>query len=1466
MGRIELHAWYKQYRKLKDEAAGAVLFFRFGDFYETFDDDAKLIAELLDVTLTRKDYAVDKSLPKDQQKLWSPMAGMPYHAVERYVSDLVGRGYRVAIAEQLTETESTRSDTRPRSVFAAGLTRENPGELTGKMVHREIVRVITPGTVVDVSMLAASTNNYLAAAIVEDDQIGLAYADLSTGEFAAAEFHGERAAIQLQGELARLEAAEVLVPDEPGLRLPSLAPAEARLSQDLAPMTKDERDHLLPHERVARKLDQASAARWDKGRVTAWATWRWDLDTCRDTLLAQLRVGSLAAFGLSDRPLATRAAGALLQYVHTTQRHRASQLASLRVYTTGSHMFLDPQTRRNLELLDPSKQGGKTALVSILDRTRTPMGARLLRRWIAQPLLDLVPLRARQAAVQTLVDDAMARAELRQALGGVGDMERALNRIAQGTTVATPRDLVQLRASLRALPAVLAALGDRAEELLAEEGAGGPGDGGTRGRGAGGPGGQGESLDDEDLFDDSPQPSAPSPQPSAALDPCADLLDLLERALDDDPPALLGASNYLRASEEGGERPRRVIRPGYEPRIDALVQASRHAQEYIDRLEGKERERTGIKSLKVGYNSVFGYYIELSRMTDEKLIPKGYERKQTLVGAERYITAELKEYEQIIDRARLQLVDMEREVFGRICEALAAHVGRLRVAAQRLARLDVLAALAEAAVRGRYVRPVLDDSTDLEIQGGRHPVVEQMISEAFVPNDIRLDTSAQQLLIITGPNMAGKCLTGNSLIFTDQGLIPLGDLMPAQAPEGQFTPLSCTVKGLSGNRQTTHFYCGGRKATLRLTTRLGYQIEGTPEHRVWVRHPDGREGWKRLGEIVRGDVLAIDRQIDLWGAETCIPNRAAIGRRARSYTVPKQLAPDLAYLMGLLVGDGTLTYHDSFVLSTADPFLSEEFHRIVAEQFGYSAGSKANGKDHTVSSVQLRRLLADLDLGYHQAHEKHVPRSIMRAPQAIVAAFLQGLFDTDGFANNRYGGVQLSTTSERLAREVQLLLLNFGIIASRRVRQTRCRPAHLVSIYGRDAIRFHRLIGFRLPRKQARAELASSVRMPNIDSIPHLYGALKEVQARLVQATDKPVALKHNKGINSIFYTYLPNGRNISYAKLEALITYCEASGVDCSELQGLHERRYFYDPITGIEEGEDAVFDLSVEVDHAYVANGIVSHNSTCLRQVALVVLMAQIGSFVPADAARVGLVDRIFTRIGAQDDIATGQSTFMVEMTETAALLVQSSRRSLIILDEVGRGTSTYDGMAIARAVVEYIHNEPRLQCRTLFATHYHELTALDKLLPRVRNLHMAAVEREGQVVFLHELRAGGADRSYGIHVAELAGIPPAVIRRAGELLAELEGGQRGAEAKGPRGQGDDQAERAPAPTEPPPEPQPAAPFPVKRRVTPAPPAPTAQLSLFEQAPSPVLEYLRRLRINEITPLEALNKLSELQKLAGE
>ena len=354
---LELHAWYRQYRSLKAAYPDAILLYRLGDFYETFDDDAKLVADLLEVTLTHKEFASQKG---HDQKQRCPMAGIPYHAVEGYVARLVGAGYRVAIAEQITETPSSRTDTRPRSIFAAGIEQTS---LTGsnRMVERKVVRVITPGTIIESGMLPAERNNYLAALIADHGRIGLAYADLSTGEFAAIEFSGERAAQQAQGELTRINAAEILVPDRADLRLPGLEPSSARLAQDLEFLTREERELLLPGERVARRVERENNARWAHGRVTAWPERRWDLRNAYDTLLHQFGIRSLAGFGLEDRPLAIRAAGAIVQYSRETQQGVIANLRSIRAYTPGDAMFLDPQTQRNLELLEGASEIGRAS-------------------------------------------------------------------------------------------------------------------------------------------------------------------------------------------------------------------------------------------------------------------------------------------------------------------------------------------------------------------------------------------------------------------------------------------------------------------------------------------------------------------------------------------------------------------------------------------------------------------------------------------------------------------------------------------------------------------------------------------------------------------------------------------------------------------------------------------------------------------------------------------------------------------------------------------------------------------------------------------------------------------------------------------------------------------------------------------------------------------------------------------------
>ncbi|ABX06710.1 MAG TPA: DNA mismatch repair protein MutS [Herpetosiphon sp.] len=919
---------WQQYLSIKQKYADVILFFRLGDFYETFGDDAKLIAEVLDITLTVRGLSSDEN---------TPMAGVPYHAADNYIEQLVSRGYRVAICEQMDE-----------------------------MVHktlqkREVVRIVTPGTLTEPTMLQAERNSYLAAILVDRGNVGLAYADLTTGEFCATELRGNEALKQLEGELARLGAAELLVSDAPELRPAGMEIAKKQLAQDLAPMRKAERERLLPHERTAKKVEGNNESTWVQGNVTQWPNWHWDARTARDALLNQFKSQSLDGFGLGNKALATRAAGALIQYLHETQRDSVAQVRSLRVYDTTRFMFLDPQTRRNLELTEGAGGQRKGSLIAVLDQTRTPMGARLLRQWISQPLIELGPLTERQQAVSCFVEETLVRGELRALFKGVGDIERTINRVVQG--IATPRDLVRLREALRLTPDILSQIERTGLRSTSPTEA---------------------APSDDDLFDDEPT--------SNQIDACADICELLEQAIADDPPALLGTWDNARSDEN-------VIRKGHAAEIDAIVEATRDAARWINELEAKEQQRTGIKTLKVSYNKVFGYYIEVTKASGETRIPDDYIRKQTLVNAERYITPELKEYESLILNASEALNEKERQAFRLILRHLANAGNRLLDLARAIAEFDVYSTLAEVAVRQRFVRPTLRLDDVFVIQGGRHPVVEHNLNEPFTPNDAHFDAD-HQIIVLTGPNMSGK----------------------------------------------------------------------------------------------------------------------------------------------------------------------------------------------------------------------------------------------------------------------------------------------------------------------------------------------------------------------------------------------------------------------------------------------------STFLRQVALIGLMAQIGSFVPADYAEIGLLDRIFTRIGAQDDIATGQSTFMVEMIETANILHNGSPRSLIILDEIGRGTSTYDGLSIARAVVEYIHNQPRLRAKTLFATHYHELTELANILPRVHNWTLAVAEEGDHVVFLRKVIEGAADRSYGIHVAQMAGLPPAVIKRATEVLSELEG------------KGDREQRRE-----------------AMRRMNAAGSSAVPQMSLFaSNEPNPAVELLREMDVTQLTPIEALTKLYELQRLA--
>ncbi len=1282
----------RQYLQLKNQYPDTILFFRLGDFYETFDADAELIARELDIVLTSRPVGKGQRVP---------LAGVPYHAADGYIAKLIDRGYRVAVAEQMADPSTVKG-----------------------IVPREVTRVVTPGTVIQPELLDEKRANYLAAWINDGSKVGIAYGDITTGEFAATQIDSIDHAEQ---ELLRVMPRECLI----------AAPDEKARTSSIHPSTNTAPIHFTP--------------------VPAW---RFESANARQSLQDHFQTSTLAGFGLDAQPLAIRAAGVIIQYLKETQAGALAQFNSLRSYSTSEFMTLDPATRRNLELTDTLRgRDAKLSLLGVIDLTRTAMGGRLIRSWLSQPLLDRSSLEQRLDRVQAFYTDTTLRAKTRELLKSMPDLERAVGRVVSNN--AAPRDLVAIRSALEIVPNL---------------------------------------------------PEVLKPPGGFPLDPVPDILDLIQRSIVDEPPS----------------SPPGVIRSGYSAELDGILGASRNAKEWVANLEKTERERTGIKSLKVGYNRVFGYYLEITH-SNVDAVPENYIRKQTLANAERYITPELKEYETLILNADERMIEVEQRLFKEICAQIISRSKVLLTTARSIAQIDVASALAEVAALEKFVRPELIDDDSLSIVGGRHPVVEKALSETrFVPNDVEFDQEAR-ILVITGPNMAGKCVTGNTLVFTDMGLVPIETLKPAKAQIDKFTPLVHAVNAIDGHTQTTHFYVGGQQNTIRLKTRLGFQLEGTAEHRVWVRGPEGHEDWKALGEIHPQDIVAIERQVDLWGDCTQIQARQArrlLPRKTmKFYSLPNLLTPDLAYVMGLLIGDGSLRERLMLSLTTGDAFIAGEFSRIMREQFGYRVRRLAKAKhfDFRVTSLQIRLFFEELGLERVTAIDKCVPDSILRAPKVMVKAFLQGLFDTDGTADQK-GNVSLSTSSEQMAHQVHTLLLNFGIVASLQTKKgVRSKhPSYLVTCYGAEALTFYAAIGFRLPRKQHGQKRVSNLRMPNVGGIPYLQALLKTIQTRIVNTLNKPVALKHNKSINSIFYTYLPSGRNISYYKLEELIQYCHENGVACPELELLLQRRYFYDPVIKIEAGRAEVFDLSVAGSHSFVANGFINHNSTYLRQVALIVLMAQIGSFVPADRARIGLVDRIFTRIGAQDEIAAGQSTFMVEMVETANILHHASSRSLIVLDEIGRGTSTYDGLSIAWAIIEYLHNHPRLKAKTLFATHYHELIQLADHLPHVRNYNVDVAEEGDKVVFLHKIVPGGADRSYGIHVAQLAGLPKPVIRRAEELLEELERGDHTHEAKQ---------------------------------------EPTLQLSLFGEK-NPVLSELESLDVDSLSPLEALNKLFEWKR----
>ena len=639
----------QQYLEIKRAHPSEILFFRLGDFYETFDQDAEITSRELDIVLTSRSVSKGTRIP---------MAGIPYHAVESYLARLIDKGYHIAICEQV-------GDQPIKGLF-----------------QRKVVRIVTPGTIVEDSLLHGDSNNYLTSLVFQEKQstsirsgfVGIAHADITTGEFAVTELDPEL----LRAELVRLRPREILLPAD----------------------EKFENGNL--------------------GHLSPMPAWRFEHGRCEEALLQHFKAQTLNGFGLKDHHLAVQAAGVIIQYVQETQPEALSLLTNLRYYTLNEFMSLDAATRRNLEIettLSGEKEG---SLLGVLDCTLTPMGKRLIHQWINQPLVNLELINRRQEGVEFLYLDGVLRGEVRAGLKNLTDLERLANRILAGR--ALPRDLVALRENLNHLPLVL--------ELF-------------------------KSYENQGLY------------LVNSIDPCTDELRILENSISEEPPATLQSTGY--------------IRPGYSEELDSIIKASTGARDWIANLESVERKRTGIRTLKVGYNKVFGYFLEISRGASSNA-PENYIRKQTLVNAERYITPELKEYETIVLNAEERIREVELRLFKEICARLGKSIHKLLKSARALAELDVLASLAEAAALNKYTKPKLHGSNQLEIREGRHPVVEQTIrGSQFVPNDLIFETG-EIIRVITGPNMSGK-----STYLRQAALIVLmaqvGSFVPAESAD-----------------------------------------------------------------------------------------------------------------------------------------------------------------------------------------------------------------------------------------------------------------------------------------------------------------------------------------------------------------------------------------------------------------------------------------------------------------------------------------------------------------------------------------------------------------------------------------------------------------------------------------------------------------------------------------------------------
>ncbi|MFZ2724686.1 MAG: DNA mismatch repair protein MutS [Methylococcaceae bacterium] len=1025
--------------------------------------------------------------------------------------------------------------------------------------------------------------------------------------------------------------------------------------------------------------------------------WHFDYASARAILLEQFQVLDLQGFACEHLTVAIASAGALLKYVQDTQKSALPHIQSLRTENRSDSIELDAASRRHLELdYHPSGQLQYT-LFGVLDKTATAMGSRCLRRWLNRPLRDQAQLKQRYDCIASLLNDKLYQT-LQNELRQIGDIERISTRIALKT--ARPRDLIVLRDSLACLPQLRQTIATSEQVAL---------------------------IQFNERIKEQP-----------------DILSLLRLAIIDNPPMLI---------RDGG-----VLADGYNAQLDELRGLSQNADSFLSDLETRERAATGIATLKVNYNRVHGYYIEISHAQSAK-VPSHYRRKQTLKGVERYLTEELKAFEDKVLSAKDKALSFEKYLYEQLLVTLTGAIADLQQCATALAELDTLTNFAERADSLNLSPPSLSDKAGIHIEAGRHIVIEQVSDTPFIANDMQLSPT-RRMLMITGPNMSGKCLTEDSLIFTSKGIVTLGSLQPSDMPIDSFAPIeNLQVKSLQQLQSASHFYEGGEQDTIKITSRFGYTIEGTAEHKLYVRTPEATEEWRRMGDLTGDEFLILDRHADLWGNKIALDNIEA--------SLPQQLTIDLAYLIGLLIGDGNLLNKDTIEFISDDEPLLSAFQNIIFKIFNQRVKYKS-ARHYVLYSPSIREFFAQLGLDYVKTIEKQVPHSILTAPKEHVIAFLQGLFDSDGTVESRNGYVGLFTSSPAIGRQVQLLLLNMGIVSILRRKETPYNDGYTLFIYGEYSIAFHKQISFRLLRKKERANLITRAHHPNV-GIPYLDDILYMMKQRILSTPNKVQSLSKNKPISAIFYVYLQKKANISYRLLGRLIDYCHLNGIACDELEVIHENNYFYQSIKLIEKGRARVCDLSVANEHAYVANGFFSHNSTYMRQAALIVLMAHIGSYVPAKSLICGAVDKIFTRIGASDDLANGRSTFMVEMSETANILHNATAKSLILMDEIGRGTSTFDGLALAWACAEHLAKETK--AFTLFATHYFELTALAQEQKAVHNVHVSAMEHGDSIIFLHAIKTGAASQSYGLQVAALAGVPKVVIEQAKAKLMQLE-----------------------------------------------------------------------------------------------